>query len=44
TVVDALMALGYKSQEAKQALSKISKGLSIEEKIKEALKNTATKK
>ena len=44
TVIDALMALGYKSQEAKQALSKIPKELSIEEKIKEALKCTATKK
>ncbi len=44
TVIDALMALGYKSQEAKQALSKIPKGLTIEEKIKEALKYTATKK
>ena len=32
TVVDALMALGYKSQEAKQALSKIAKNLTIEEK------------
>lgn len=44
TVIDALMALGYKSQEAKQAISKIPKELSIEEKIKEALKYTATKK
>lgn len=44
TVVDALMALGYKSQEAKQALSKVTKSATIEEKIKEALQNTATKK
>ncbi len=44
TVVDALMALGYKSQEAKQALSKVTKSATIEEKIKEALQNTTAKK
>ncbi len=44
TVIDALMALGYKSQEAKLALSKVTKSATIEEKIKEALQNTATKK
>ncbi len=44
TVIDALMSLGYKSQEAKQAISKIPSTLSIEEKIKEALKHTSTAK
>lgn len=44
TVIDALMSLGYKSQEAKQAVSAIPAGLSIEEKIKEALKTTSSKK
>ena len=44
TVIDALMSLGYQSQEAKQAISKIPSTLSIEEKIKEALKHTSTAK
>ncbi len=44
TVIDALMSLGYKSQEAKQAISKIPTGLSIEEKIKEALKLSSSHK
>jgi len=43
TVVDALIALGYKSQEAKQALSKIPKGGTIEEKIKKVLSFTNLK-
>ena len=38
TVIDALTSLGFKSQEARQIFSKISKHLSIEEKIKEALR------
>ncbi len=38
TVVDALVALGFKSHEASSAVSKLTKKLSIEEKIKEALK------
>lgn len=44
TVVDALITLGYKSQDAKNILSKIPKDLSIEEKIKEALKLTNSSK
>lgn len=44
TVIDALVALGYKSQEAKNALSKLPKSGSVEDKIREALKYTATKK
>jgi len=39
TVVDALVSLGYKSIEAKKLLQKIPKDLSIEEKIKHALKS-----
>jgi Holliday junction DNA helicase RuvA len=38
TVVSALVSLGYKSYEAKKLVSKLSKHLSVEEKIKEALK------
>ncbi|MCX7956097.1 MAG: Holliday junction branch migration protein RuvA [Patescibacteria group bacterium] len=38
TVVDALISLGYKSQDAKKILSRLPKNLSIEEKIKEGLK------
>lgn len=38
-VVDALVSLGYKSIEAKKLLQKIPKNLSIEEKIKHALKS-----
>lgn len=44
TVVDALVTLGYKTQEAKNILSKIPKDLSIEEKIKEALKQSSSTK
>ncbi len=36
--LDALIALGYKTSEARQLLSKIDKHLSLEEKIKQALK------
>jgi len=36
--LDALIALGYKSSEARALLSKIPKGLTLEEKIKQALK------
>jgi len=41
TVVDALISLGYSSIDAKKVLQKIPKNLSIEEKIKEALKISA---
>lgn len=37
TVIDTLIALGYKSHDAKKILSKLPKSLSVEEKIKEAL-------
>ncbi len=40
TVIDALIALGYKSFEAKKIISKLSKNLTVEEKIKEALKTS----
>lgn len=38
TVVDALVSLGFKSHDASSVVSKLSKKLSVEEKIKEALK------
>ncbi len=38
TVIGALVSLGYKSFEAKKLLSKLPKNLTVEEKIKEALK------
>lgn len=38
TVVDALVALGFKSHDATNVVSKLPKKLDIEEKIKEALK------
>jgi len=38
TVVDALVALGFKSHDASSVVSKLPKKLSVEEKIKEALK------
>lgn len=38
TVISALISLGYKSYDAKKLLSKLPKNLSVEEKIKEALK------
>lgn len=38
TVVDALVTLGFKSHDASSIVSKLPKKLSIEEKIKEALK------
>lgn len=44
TVIEALIALGYRAQEAKNLFSKIPKDLSIEEKIKYALKLTVQKK
>ncbi len=40
TVVEALMALGYKSQDAKTLLTKIPKDLPLERRIQEALKFT----
>jgi len=42
TVVDALVSLGYKSQDAKKILSKLPKNLSVEEKIKKALALSST--
>jgi len=38
TVVDALVSLGFKTQEARQILTKLPKDLSIEEKIREGIK------
>ncbi len=43
TVVDALVSLGFKSLDAKQLLSKLPKNLSVEEKIREALRLTTNK-
>lgn len=40
TVIDALVALGYKSQEARSLFAKLPSDLSIEDKIKQALKLT----
>jgi Holliday junction DNA helicase RuvA len=37
TVIDALVALGFKTQDAKQLLQKIPKDLSVEERIKKGL-------
>lgn len=44
TVVDALVTLGFRTQEAKDILAKLPKDLSVEEKIKEALKLTTLNK
>lgn len=41
TAVSALVSLGYKSHDAKRIVSKLPKNLSVEEKIKEALKKTS---
>lgn len=38
TVVDALISLGYKAAEAKELLAKLPKNISLEEKIKTALR------
>ncbi|OGK36716.1 Holliday junction DNA helicase RuvA [Candidatus Roizmanbacteria bacterium RIFCSPHIGHO2_12_FULL_41_11] len=43
TVVDALVSLGFKSQEAKSILSKITANLSVEEKVKEAIRLLTSK-
>lgn len=40
TVVDVLVSLGFKNQEAKNILSQLPKDLSLEDKIKEALRKT----
>jgi len=37
-VIDALVSLGYRSQEAKKLISNLPKNLSVEERIKKALK------
>ena len=42
TVIEALISLGYKSYDAKKILSKLPKNLSVEEKIKQALKKSKT--
>lgn len=39
TVVDALIALGFNNHEAKKALSKLPKNMSVEDKIKASLKS-----
>ncbi len=39
-VVDALVSLGYKSQEARKLISNLPKDLSVEEKIKKVLSTT----
>jgi Holliday junction DNA helicase RuvA len=44
TVVDALISLGFKSIDAKKILQKLPKDLSIEDKIKEALRAVTSKK
>lgn len=44
TVIEALMALGYKSQEAKTILTKVPKDLTVEEKIQFALRLTVNHK
>lgn len=44
TVVDALVSLGFKSQEAKTILSKISKDLSVEQRIAEGIRLATNKK
>lgn len=44
TVVDALVSLGFKSQEAKSILVKLPKNLSVEDKIREALRSATSKK
>ncbi len=38
TVVDALISLGFKSQDAKNILTKLPKNLSVEEKIRQGLR------
>lgn len=44
TAIDALISLGYKSGDAKTIISKLPANLSIEDKIKAALKRTHEKK
>lgn len=44
TVVDALVSLGFKAHDAKKILSKLSKTLTLEEKIREALHMTSPHK
>jgi len=41
TVISALVSLGYKSYDAKKIVSKLPKNLTVEEKIKEALKKNS---
>ena len=44
TAVDALVSLGFKPSDAKTVVSKLAKGLTVEEKIKTALQKTNEKK
>ena len=44
TVIDALVSLGFKSNEAKKILSNLPKDLSLEEKIKAGLRQTSNPK
>ncbi|MDO9028761.1 MAG: Holliday junction branch migration protein RuvA [Candidatus Roizmanbacteria bacterium] len=44
TVIDALIVLGYRSNEAKTIFSKLPKNLSVEEKIKKALSDSSSHK
>ncbi len=44
TVVDALVSLGFKSQEAKKILTKLPKDISIEEKIRQGLRLASNSK
>lgn len=44
TVVDALVSLGFKSQDAKKIMTKLPKNLSIEEKIRQGLRLASNSK
>lgn len=44
TVIEALVSLGFKSQEARQAVSTLSRDLSVEQKITETLRLTTAHK
>ncbi len=44
TVVDALVSLGFRSQDARNILTKIPKNLSLEEKIKEGIRISTQRK
>lgn len=44
TVVDALVSLGFKSQEAKKIMARLPKNLSVEEKIRQGLRLASNSK